>query len=251
MTLDVGLAPSALGLAAAIFVLAGLVKGVVGMGLPTVAMGLLALLVPPAQAAAMLIVPSLLTNAWQMQPWRRMRPVLRRLWPLLVGVFLGTLAGGCWFGALAGPWARTLLGVTLVVYAAWGLAGAQLQVPRHAEGWLGALTGAATGLVTAATGVFVVPAVPFLQALQWERDELVQALGVAFTVATLALALTLGADGATAVAHGWLSFAMLVPALVGMAVGQALRRRLSPAVFRRCFQVGMLLLGLHMVLVTG
>jgi len=236
-----------LALAAAVFALAGLVKGVVGMGLPTVAMGLLALLVPPAQAAALLIVPSLLTNAWQMRPWRTLAPLLRRLWPLLAGVVAGTLAGGWWFGGLAGPWARLAPGVVLVAYAAWGLAGARLAVPARAEGRLGAAAGLATGLVTAATGVFVVPAVPFLQALRWERDELVQALGVAFTVSTLALAAVLRfGDGP--VAAGPLSFAMLARALAGMAAGQALRRRLSPVVFRRCFLAGLLLLGGHMVL---
>lgn len=244
MSLQFGLAqpPSLLALAAGVFVLAGLVKGVVGLGLPTVAVGLLALLMPPVEAAALLIVPSLLTNAWQMRPWRSLAPMLRRLWPLLAGVFLGTVAGGWWFGALAGPWARAALGVALVVYAGWGLAGARLAVPRRAEGWLGALAGAATGLVTAATGVFVVPAVPYLQAMRWERDELVQALGIAFTVSTLALA-TIVPFGSGA---GWLSLAMLLPALAGMAAGQALRRRLPPAVFRRCFLAGLLLLGLHM-----
>ncbi|HEY0438739.1 MAG TPA: sulfite exporter TauE/SafE family protein, partial [Xanthobacteraceae bacterium] len=50
---------------AAAFVLAGLVKGVIGMGLPTVAMGLLGLAMPPAQAAALLLIPSFVTNVWQ------------------------------------------------------------------------------------------------------------------------------------------------------------------------------------------
>ena len=45
------------------FLVAGLVKGVVGMGLPTVAMGLLGLVMPPVQAAALLVVPSLVTTA--------------------------------------------------------------------------------------------------------------------------------------------------------------------------------------------
>ncbi|MGZ8197008.1 MAG: sulfite exporter TauE/SafE family protein, partial [Burkholderiales bacterium] len=49
---------------AATFGLAGMVKGVIGMGLPIVAMGLLVLFMPPAQAAAVLVVPSLVTNIW-------------------------------------------------------------------------------------------------------------------------------------------------------------------------------------------
>ncbi|RUZ51274.1 sulfite exporter TauE/SafE family protein, partial [Mesorhizobium sp. M7A.F.Ca.CA.004.05.2.1] len=50
----------------AVFLAAGFVKGVVGMGLPTVAMGLLAVTMPPAQAAALLLSPSLVTNLWQL-----------------------------------------------------------------------------------------------------------------------------------------------------------------------------------------
>ena len=47
------------------YLLAGFVKGVIGMGLPTVSIGLLGLLLTPAQAAAILVVPSLATNIWQ------------------------------------------------------------------------------------------------------------------------------------------------------------------------------------------
>jgi uncharacterized protein len=50
----------------AVFALAGLIKGVIGLGLPTVSMGLLAIVMPPLQAAAILVLPSFLTNVWQM-----------------------------------------------------------------------------------------------------------------------------------------------------------------------------------------
>ena len=69
----------------ATFLLAGLVKGVIGMGLPTVAMGLLALVLPPAEAAAMLVVPSLVTNVWQLLAGPRFGALARRLWPMMAG----------------------------------------------------------------------------------------------------------------------------------------------------------------------
>jgi uncharacterized protein len=50
----------------AVFVLAGFVKGVIGLGLPTIGMGLLAIVMPPVEAAAILILPSFVTNVWQM-----------------------------------------------------------------------------------------------------------------------------------------------------------------------------------------
>lgn len=78
---------------ASTFVLAGFVKGVIGLGLPTVAMGLLAIVMPPAQAASLLVVPSLLTNVWQaLGP--DLAPLVRRLWPMLLAICLGTWLGG-------------------------------------------------------------------------------------------------------------------------------------------------------------
>ena len=70
---------------AAIFLLAGFVKGMIGMGLPTVAVGLLGLMMTPSQAAAILIVPSLVTNVWQALAGGHLRAVAARLWPMLVG----------------------------------------------------------------------------------------------------------------------------------------------------------------------
>lgn len=240
--------PPWLVLATAIFLLAGLVKGVVGLGLPTVAMGLLALRLPPAEAAALLVVPSLVTNAWQMRPWRTLAPLARQQAGLLLGICAGTWLGAWLLGAPAGDWARMALGVALIAYALWSLAGMVLLVPPRMRRWLGPVAGTATGLVTAVTGVFVVPAVPYLQALGLQRDAFVQAMGLSFSVSTVALAVGLaGNAGFTGAAMGW-SLLMLVPALLGMSLGGRLRRYLSPLWFRRCLMVGLLLLGGHMVL---
>jgi uncharacterized membrane protein YfcA len=73
------------------FLLAGFVKGVIGLGLPTVSIGLLGLLMTPAQAAAILVVPSLVTNVWQAAVGGGLGALVRRLWPLLVGICVGTV----------------------------------------------------------------------------------------------------------------------------------------------------------------
>ena len=135
------------------------------------------------------------------------------------------------------------LGVALVVYAGLGLSSVRFHVPARHEAWLSAVTGMATGLITAATGVFVIPAVPYLQALDLEKEELVQALGVSFLVSTIALAASLGHAGALQGAMWTGSLLALLPALAGMGLGQRLRLRLNPARFKMCFLVGLLVLG--------
>ena len=233
--------------ATAVFMLAGIVKGVVGLGLPTISMALLALMMPPSQAAALLIVPSLITNLWQLRPWATLGPLLRRLVPMQVGVCVGTLTGAWLLGAPSGSWAMAALGAVLIGYAAWSLSGACLSVPHGAETGLGPLMGAATGVVTAATGVFVVPAVPYLQALDLSRDELIQAMGISFTVSTVVLAIGLFFNERYSVGDASTSLLMLAPALIGMSLGQYLRQKLSPALFRKCFLGSLIALGLHMI----
>src|SRR5450432_2911196 len=234
-------------MAAAVFLLAGWVKGVVGLGLPTISMALLALIMTPAEAAALLIVPSLVTNVWQLRPWSTLGPMLRRLAPMQIGVCVGTLAGAWALGAPAGAWAVVSLGAALIVYALWGIVGAQLFVDPTTESWLGSVVGAATGVVTAATGVFVIPAVPYLQALGLKRDELIQAMGTSFTVSTLALAVGLYFNARYSSGALAESMVLLLPAIGGMYAGEILRQRLSAELFRRFFFGGLAVLGAYMI----
>jgi uncharacterized membrane protein YfcA len=231
---------------AAVFALAGVVKGVVGLGLPTISMGLLALFMPPLQAAAILVVPSFLTNVWQMLAGPSLAAVARRLWPMQIGVCLGTWAGAGWMTGNTAHYGGALLGVALVIYAITGLRSWQQPVARQNERWLGPAVGAITGLVTAATGVFVIPSVPYLQALDLDKEEFVQALGLSFTVSTIALAVNLARAGALNIGMATPTIVALIAACAGMAAGQILRLRLSPEIFRRCFFVGLLLLGVYL-----
>jgi uncharacterized membrane protein YfcA len=223
------------------FVLAGIVKGITGMGLPTVSMGVLGLLMAPANAASLLLIPSLVTNVWQFAAGPNRMATTRRTWPMLLMICLGTVASAGLLTAFAG--ATAALGIALILYAAISLARFHLSVPHRAEPWLSPLIGATTGVITGATGVFVIPAVPYLQAIGLQRDDLVQALGLSFTVSTIALAIGLAAHGALHITAAATSLLCTIPALLGMFLGQAIRMRVDPGTFRLCFFIALLLLG--------
>ncbi len=230
---------------AAAFLLAGFVKGVTGLGLPTVAMGLLSLAMPPAQAAALLVVPTVVTNVWQLAAGPSFLLLVRRLWPMMAAICIATWSAG---GLLAANGARAIawLGVALIVYAVVGLVRLRLTVPKGAEWWLSPVIGAATGVVTGATGVATIPAVPYLQALGLDQDDLVQALGLSFTVSFLALAVVLARADVLQLSVAGNSAIALVPAFGGMFAGQWLRTHLKPSIFRVCFLLAMLMLGVDL-----
>ncbi len=232
---------------AATFLLAGFVKGVIGLGLPTIAVGILGVVMAPAQAAALLVVPNLVTNGWQVATGPGLKAILLRLWPMLAGICIGTWAGAGLLQQQKDGSATLWLGIALVLYALVGLKAAKLRVPAQAEHWLGPIIGIATGVATAATGVFVLPAVPYLQALGLDKDELIPALGISFIVSTLALSFGLIGTGALNTGVAWHSLLALVPALAGQATGTAIRARISAATFKMCFFAGLLALGCYLV----
>jgi uncharacterized protein len=233
-------------LIAAAFLLAGFIKGVIGLGLPTVSMGLLAVTMSPARAIAIVIVPAILTNIWQTFVGPYLWDIVKRLWPLMLGTILGIWLNA---GSLTGPYAHygtIALGILLVIYAIVGLSKVTFTVSRGKEKWVGGVVGLITGLICAGTGVQVIPSMPFMQAIGMEKDELVQALGVFFTVATLALAFNLTAAGLLTAATALPGAIAMVAAFTGMFIGQAVRTRMQPDVFRRWFLIAMILLGIYL-----
>ena len=237
---------SLLGLIAVTFLLAGFIKGVLGLGLPTVAMRLLAVTMPPGQAIAIVIVPAIVTNIWQTFGGPYLRDILRRLWPLMVGTVIGIWLNA---GLLTGPYApygTVALGLLLVTYAIMGLSKFHFKVARRDEKWVGGIVGLVTGVVSAATGVQVIPSMPFMQAIGMEKDELVQALGVFFTIATIALGFSLTTSGLLTTATALPGAIAMATSFAGMFVGQAVRTRMAPELFRRWFLLAMILLGLYL-----
>ena len=244
--------PSSLAFVALVFVLAGFVKGMVGLGLPIVGIGLLSLVMVPQQAAALLVVPSMVTNIWQLFAGPDVRALVRRLGPMMAGILVGTW-GGLWaLGRLgwltpaAATRAEGALGLALMLYAALGLLRIQAPPPGRAERWASPAAGVATGAVSSLTGVFAIPAVPYLASLGLDKDELIQALGLTFTVSTVALAAGLAAGGLFTPGTAGLSLLAVLPSVGGLLVGGWLRGRVRPDTFRLCFLVGVGALGLHL-----
>jgi uncharacterized membrane protein YfcA len=228
-----------------VFFLAGMVKGAIGLGLPTVSIGLLSLFTSPVEAAAMLIVPSFFTNVWQLFAGPQWRSLGIRLWPMLVGACGGTMLGATLGSLLPAKAVTAGLGLALMLYAATSRMASGRSLTSGQERLLGPVAGTVTGAIAGATGVFVLPAVPYLRALGLPRDALMQAMGWSFTVSTAALAVALTIHGNFHAAGAGISCLALIPAVMGMVLGQKLRRSMEPQRFSRCFFAGLFLLGLY------
>ena len=232
----------------AVFLVAGGIKGLVGFGLPTVSLALLTMALDLTTAMVLLLAPSFATNVWQALAGGNGRAIVTRIWP-----FLAMATATVWLGALVlvrvhVAWLSGLLGLLLVTYSALNLGGVRFALSARQEAWAGPVLGAVNGVLTGMTGTFVFPGVLFLQAIGLSRDMLVQAMGMIFTLSTAALAMALHGNGLLHVSLGSLSAAALVPAAIGMGLGQRVRKRLSEERFRRILFIALLLLGAYIVI---
>ena len=233
---------------AVVFLLAGLVKGMIGLGLPAVSMGLLTMIISPFQAASLLIVPSMVTNIWQLCAEGQVLRILQRFWSLLLGIIIGSIwsifprLGQSDFNSEA------LLGGMLLLYGLYGLAAKQIPNLSRYAAVLSPLMGYLGGALTVATGVVVIPVVPYLQSLHLQRDDLVQSLGMAFTVSTACLAIFLQQNPVDhlPIDYAW-SVMALIPALLGMWLGTRIRYRIAEQKFRKVFFLGLVMLGGYML----
>ncbi len=138
------------------------------------------------------------------------------------------------------------LGVLLVIYATIGLSKFAFQVAPRNEKWVGGIVGLITGMISAATGVQVIPSMPFMQAIGMEKDELVQALGVFFTVATVMLSINLTTSGLLTASTALPGAIAMACSFAGMFIGQAVRTRMPADAFRRWFLIAMIFLGVYL-----
>lgn len=230
-----------------IFFLGGFVKGVIGLGLPTVVMGLLSIAMPVAQAAATVVVPAVATNIWQMLAGPALLALAKRFALMMLGLVAGTFAT-VGFLTQSSAAATVALGGVLAAYGLLGFVPSRLEIGPRTERWLSPIVGLVNGAISGATGVFVLPSVPYLNSLRLGKEELIQAIGIHAFVCPLALGCALALRGRFEAGLAASSLMALLPALAGMYAGQRVRDRLKPEIFRRCFFMGLIALGGYMVL---
>jgi uncharacterized membrane protein YfcA len=228
------------------FVVAGVAKGAIGMGLPPIALALMTFAIPLEDALALMVVPSMATNIWQAIYGRDFRKLLRRFSTMAVASVVSLMFVAIAFDQLGSTMAIAWVGVILVAYAGLALTAWRPRVSRATERWANPLIGLASGAVAGVTGVAAVPFLPYMQSLDIDRHDLVQALGIMFLFIIGALTLALAVQGAFHLGNLVGAIAAIVPTFFGVWIGQKARHRVSAETFRRIFLLGMFAVGLHM-----
>ena len=231
-----------------VYILAGFVKGMVGVGLPTISLAMLAIILELKEAMLILLAPSLITNLVQALAGGRLYELTKRLWLFLLSLFLLT-----WFStgvlvAANGNLLKIGLGIILLLYCASYFSRVKIPKPGKKEKWLSPFMGGLTGVTTGLTGTFVVPGVLYLQRMELNRNTLVQAMGLSGSVATISLGVSLGGRDVLSNELLFISSSMVIPALIGMALGNIVRSKIDEDLFRKFFFFSLSAIGMGIVI---
>ncbi len=230
--------------------LAGTIKGTIGLGLPMISVGVLVATFDLTTAMALVIMPAFVTNVWQAIVGGNGMVILKRLWP-----FLFFAIATVWIGAMALTTFNTaylsiFLGILLLSYSSLNLIGLQFFIPPHHEKWMGLIIGATNGIFTGMAGSLSMPGILYLQSIGLSRDMQVQAMGILFLLSTIGLAIALQNNNLLSSELTTISTFAVIPSLVGMAIGQRIRKRLSKQRFRQVVSIAIFFLGLFIILKT-
>lgn len=216
------------------FLLGGLSKGLVGMGLQTICVGLLVVLFDITMAMALMLVPALITNIWQIRGLS-FSSLGRRLLPLLLAACLGIWVGAYALVLVDNRYLSILLALLLLAYTAINLGGFNIRIPARKETSLGLIIGGINGLFTGMTGSYLFPGLVYLNGIGLAREQFIQAMGLFFVTTTVTLGLALSKHELLSQDVAIVSAAACLPALIGMRIGEKLRGRLSDKTFRLIF----------------
>ena len=244
----VELSPFQYGFAFFAFFLGGLVKGTIGIGMKAIILGLIATVIELPVAIALLIVPGIAANAWQVFSEPGLLNTIKRIWTVLLACCIGVWIGA---GVLVVVDTRLLtigLGVLLTLFASYALLTPQIPSPGRHEHWMSPVFGGLNGLAAGMTGSDVIPGVPYLQSLGLKRDRLVQAMGLLFLTASLAITLAFQQKGLLSQELAVSSVMFTIPALIGYYIGAKVRQSIPEDRFRLFLLYSLLLLGLYIVI---
>ncbi|WGH79204.1 sulfite exporter TauE/SafE family protein [Jannaschia ovalis] len=228
---------------------AGLIKGSIGFALPLVMVSGLSTFLDPRLALAGLILPVLMTNGMQiLRAGAGPAIAATRLhWRYVLMVVLAILIAAQAVTAIPRQVFYFVLGIPVVLLSVVQLAGWVLTIPparRIAAEWgVGAVSGVLGGLV----GTWGPTTVLYLMAIETPKDRQMVVQGVIYGIGSVALLVAHLASGLLNERTVWFSAAMLVPAVIGMALGQQISDRMDQARFRKLTLVVLVIAGFNLI----
>ena len=241
------LSTEALLFAAVVCVLAGVVKGVIGIGLPLIVVPMMSGTLGPIRAMTLMAVSVIGVNIWQTVQSGYAGGAFRRFWIAFPIMIAGILIGVYFLTRMPTDRLTILVGVLVVLISVSQLFPVNFTISERNESWLTPVIGGASGLLGGLTSFMGPVMATYLVALQLTKDQFVGAIALFYLVASVPFFVALAAQGQLGVEELVASCFATAMILVGVVIGQRFRRRAPPELFRRAVLIMIAVIGLNMV----
>ena len=227
-----------------IFLFAGFVKGTSGIGLPAISLAFLTMFMGIKVAIALVVMPGLLTNFWQVFGRFKIKNIIIRMWPLLIFLFIFSLLGARIL-VNNSEILTLLLGVILSFYATISLIKKnEITIPVKYEKLIGAFAGALGGFFGGSTGTFIFPLALYVYSLKMNKNEFLQTIALVLISASLFLGIALTGNKLWTLELFLYSSYAVLPSFIGMYIGRNLQFLLNEDLFRKIFLFVLIIIGL-------
>ncbi|MEM7267829.1 MAG: sulfite exporter TauE/SafE family protein [Pseudomonadota bacterium] len=234
-------------LALGVFLLAGTVKGAIGIGLPTTSISILSQFTDPRVAIAIGVMPMLLSNVWQMYREGKGWETIKRFWPFGAALFVTLFITSLFAASVAANAIMLITGLSIAIFAVTSLI---REPPRMPAGWeragmVGA--GSAGGVMGGLTGLWSPPLVMLLLSLRLDKADYVRAFGFLLVIGAAPLLGGYLINGLMTWELFWVSMIMVIPTLMGFSVGERVRGRMDTSRYQKAILVFFLIMGLNLI----
>ncbi|MFK7867889.1 MAG: sulfite exporter TauE/SafE family protein [Roseobacter sp.] len=229
------------------FLFAGLVKGVAGIGMPTAAIALITLFEGPRVAIALVLLPMLASNAWQMWRGGMIRRTVQRYWLFAVVLFAGVTATAFGTAGAGDRFLLAALGIVVLIFVAASVRRLIPPLPDRLDKPAQVGFGLFAGIIGGMTAAWGAPLAMYLATREVDKDEFIRATGFLIVVGSVPLCVSYAQLGFLSGPLAGVSAAMILPTILGFSLGERLRRHLSPEGFRNALLLVFAVLGVNLL----
>ena len=230
-----------------VFLLAGTVKGALGIGLPTISISILAQFVDPRIAIALLLVPALFSNTWQVYRGGNIVRSARMLWPYVLSMSVVMFCASL-FAARASTRALIAgIGIMVVLWTVTSFIRSPPKIPEHLHKPAQFLLGVVSGLMGGLTAIWSPPMIIYLLSIRCEKDDFVRFTGFMILCGTIPLTIGYVLNGLLDKQMALASCLMIIPTLFGFSIGERIRKLMSVEQFQKAVLLLFFLMGLNLI----
>jgi uncharacterized membrane protein YfcA len=225
----------------------GWIKGMLGVGLPMVAIPLMAAFIPLREAIAIMYGPVLLANAWQALRSGYFLTALKRFWPMMASVVVGTWFGSKMLVTIDPRWLEGIVGASVAGFSLVTLLNPTFRVSERHALWISLIIGITGGFFGGLT-LFIGPAViMFLVALHVQKEEFIGTITLVYLLGVVPTGVFYVIDGTLRQEHLVPTLLACIPVIGGMVIGTLIRGHINEILFRKILLITLVVIGLNMI----